>query len=54
MVYDSSELIPWIRTFICRIVSFHFSNRALEERFLTDLQAMYRIYGIPEKMVEEK
>lgn len=54
MVYDSSELMPWIRTFICRIVSFHFSNRALEERFLTDLQAMYRIYGIPEKMMEEK
>lgn len=52
-VYDASELIPWIRTFICRIVSFHFSNKVLEERFLADLQAMYRIYGIPEKMAEK-
>lgn len=54
VVYDSSELIPWIRTFICRIVSLDFSNRILEERFRTDLQAMYQMYGIPEKMVEEK
>lgn len=47
-VYDASELIPWIRTFLCRIVSIHFSNEALEKRFRADLEAMYRIYGIPE------
>ena len=25
-VYDASELIPWIRTFLCRITQFHCSN----------------------------
>lgn len=45
-VYDASELIPWIRTFICRITSVHFSKEALERRFLEDLAAMYRMYGI--------
>lgn len=45
-VYDISEMIPWIRTFICRITDLHFSNRALEERFKSDILKMYRIYGI--------
>lgn len=45
-VYDSSELIPWIRTFICRIVQMDFSHRSRENRFKEDLEAMYRMYGI--------
>lgn len=45
-VYDTSELIPWIRTFICRIVRLNFSNKAAEERFKSDLDSMYRIYGV--------
>ncbi len=45
-VYDTNELIPWIRTFICRITQLHFSNRTVENRFKTDLAAMYRMYGI--------
>lgn len=45
-VYDAAELIPWIRTFICRITSIHFSNKSLEHRFKDDLQQMYRMYGI--------
>lgn len=53
-VYDSSELVPWIRTFICRITSIHFSNEALERRFLGDLAAMYRIYGIVEEPQEKQ
>ena len=47
-VYDVSEMVPWIRTFICRIVEMHFSNRALEEKFKADLDAMYEMYGIGE------
>lgn len=47
-VYDTSEMIPWIRTFICRITDIHFSNRALESRFKRDLEEMYRMYGISE------
>ena len=45
-VYDSSELVPWIRTFICRIVDMRFSNRTLENKFKEDLEEMYRTYGI--------
>ena len=45
-VYDTSEMIPWIRTFICRIVKMNFSNRTIENQFKKDLEAMYRMYGI--------
>lgn len=45
-VYDARELIPWIRTFICRIVDIRFSNEALQEQFLHDLEDMYRLYGL--------
>ena len=47
-VYDTSEMIPWIRTFICRIVQMNFSNRTIENRFKEDLNAMYKMYGIEE------
>ena len=45
-VYDVNEMIPWIRTFICRIKDLKISNRNVEERFKRDLQDMYRIYEI--------
>ena len=51
-VYDSSEMIPWIRTFICRIVQMNFSNRTQENKFKEDLDAMYRMYGIGEEVLE--
>ena len=47
-VYDASEMIPWIRTFICRITDINFSSEGLEKQFKSDLDAMYRIYGIGE------
>ncbi len=47
-VYDTSEMIPWIRTFICRITELHLSNKTLEEQFHTDMAELYRIYGIEE------
>ncbi len=45
-VYDAAELIPWIRTFICRITDLHFSNQELEKQFFDDMDAMYRLYGV--------
>ncbi len=48
-VYDSSEMVPWIRTFICRIVDMKFSNRSQENKFKEDLAAMYKMYGIGEE-----
>ena len=51
-VFDSSEMIPWIRTFICRIIKMNFSNRAQESVFKADLDAMYRMYGIDKEVTE--
>lgn len=48
-VYDISEMVPWIRTFICRITEMHFSSRTLENQFKADLEAMYKMYGIGEE-----
>lgn len=45
-VYDTSELIPWIRTFICRITDIHFSNEELDKKFRADLNDMYALYGL--------
>ena len=42
---DAEEMIPWIRTFICRIVSLKFSDKELETRFKNDLRATYALYG---------
>lgn len=45
-VYDASEMIPWIRTFICRIVKLNIGNRELEKKFKNDLYETYKLYGI--------
>ena len=47
-VYDVSEMIPWIRTFICRIIDMNFTSKTLENQFKSDLDEMYRMYGIGE------
>ena len=43
-VYDSNELLPWIRTFISRITRLKCSNRAVENRFREDVKEMYHMY----------
>lgn len=48
-VYDTFEMIPWIRSFICRIVSLEFSNRVIENQFWNDLQQMYAMYDMEEQ-----
>lgn len=45
-VYDSGEMIPWIRTFICRITKINFSNRVVEKQFWHDVETMYKMYGV--------
>ncbi len=47
-IFDAGELVPWLRSFICRIKEIKFSNVAAEKRFRDDLEEMYRIYGIEE------
>lgn len=45
-VFDAGELIPWIRTFICRITEINISNKELEKQFKDDIEAMYAIYDL--------
>lgn len=44
-VYDASELIPWLRTFIGRIVKLECSDNTIVERFWSDLEKMSALYG---------
>lgn len=43
-------MIPWIRTFICRITRLNFSDRTAENNFKADIEKMYEIYGIEDNM----
>ncbi len=45
-VFDTNEMLPWIRTFICRITRLRFSNRTAENKLKADIAQMYRMYGI--------
>lgn len=48
-IFDANEMLPWIRTFIGRIISLNCTSKAVEQRFYQDLQTMYQIYQIEEK-----
>jgi len=43
-VYDATEMLPWIRTFIGRIVSFETNSEYTHRTFLEDLEVMYSMY----------
>lgn len=45
-VFDCNEMIPWIRTFIGRILSLECTAKSVEQRFYRDLQTMSRMYHI--------
>jgi len=45
-VFETVEMLPWIRTFISRITRMRFSNRTAENLFKADLEQMYRLYGL--------
>lgn len=47
-VFDCNEMLPWIRTFIGRIISLECSAKSVEQRFYHDLQEMCQIYQIGE------
>ena len=44
-VYDASEMLPWIRTFIGRIVNLQCSSQFVVNTFYEDLQRMEAMYG---------
>ncbi len=43
-VLDSQELIPWMRSFFCRLSDVCFSNREVEDKFFGDFDAMRSMY----------
>lgn len=43
-VYDAREMLPWIRTFTGRIVSFSCTNEKIEDIFREDISLMNSIY----------
>lgn len=43
-VYDPAEMLPWLRTFIGRIVRLECSDPAVTERFYGDLAALRQAY----------
>ena len=47
-VFDASEMLPWLRTFICRVAEFKSSNKQAERAFWNDLDKMYELYNIKE------
>lgn len=51
-VYDASELLPWLRTFIGRIVDLKCTNRYVVDTFREDLARMEALYGGEENAVQ--
>lgn len=45
-VFDGNELMPWIRTFIGRILSFESSNPFLCRKFYQDIREMAQMYDL--------
>ena len=45
-VYEGMELMPWIKTFIGRIILFESNNEHLRTRFYQDLETMAAMYEV--------
>ena len=43
-VYDALEMLPWIRTFIGRIISLESTNEDVCRKFYRDFESVYRFY----------
>ena len=44
-VYDAEELLPWVRTFIGRVVELKCSNADVVSRFYDDIRRLNEMYG---------
>lgn len=45
-VFDTNEMLPWIRTFTGRILDIECSSNHVKRTFLNDLEKMYELYNI--------
>ena len=51
-IFDPMEIIPWIRSFICRITFFDCSEKSVVQRFYADVRKMNRLYSLEEEKGE--
>lgn len=51
-VFDGNEMMPWIKTFIGRIISFESNNEGLQTKYQRDMEQMMRMYGISDNEEE--
>ena len=45
-VFDSTEMLPWLRTFTGRIIDLECDNAFVRRQFVCDMQNMYELYDI--------
>ncbi len=48
-VFDGNELMPWIKTFIGRILSFETNNAFLRRKFYQDIRQMAEMYQLTQE-----
>ena len=51
-VYDATETVVWLRTFIGRVVKLECSDKFAESRFYGDVEALRKLYGGDEDAVQ--
>lgn len=44
-VFDGNEMMPWVKTFIGRILTFESNNKYLERKFYRDMKQISDMYG---------
>lgn len=51
-VYDSLEMLPWVRTFIGRIIELKCDNSLVTQTFYNDLELMLNLNGVDKNAVQ--
>ena len=51
-IFDPMEIIPWVRSFICRITFFDCSEKSVVCRFYDGIREMNRLYSLEEEKGE--
>ncbi|MDR1093513.1 MAG: WYL domain-containing protein [Clostridiales bacterium] len=51
-IFDANEAMPWVKTFIGRLISFESTDR-LEKKLAADIRRMAEMYGIREEAGDE-
>lgn len=52
-VFDSSDMSPWIKTFMGRIIQLEGTNRLVIDRFYADIKKMKKMYAVPPQQRNE-